>query len=171
MIGQGSLAHLDDRPQCRLPQRQRMLAERTRGSGDPYAGIGPSPLAIGEGGVLYGTVANDGNTSCTTFPGGCGTVFAVHPPSSPGGSWGFKTIYSFTGGNDGANPSGGVVIAENGELFGTASQGGASGYGTIFSLTPPKTPLASWTEAPLYSFPGSPGNPGSGETVKRCFGP
>src|ERR1035438_338107 len=132
------------------------------GSGDPYAGIGPSPLAIGEGGVLYGTVANDGNTSCTTFPGGCGTVFAVHPPSSPGGSWGFKTIYSFTGGNDGANPSGGVVIAENGELFGTASQGGASGYGTIFSLTPPKTPLASWTEAPLYSFPGSPGNPGSG---------
>jgi hypothetical protein len=138
------------------------------GSGDHYPDIGPSPLALSASGALYGTLAYGGNTSCTTFPGGCGSVFVVDPPSSPGGPWGFRTIYSFTGGNDGGNPSGGLVIASNGDLIGTASQAGAAGYGTIFALTPPTSSGGAWTETTLYSFPaGSPGNPGSGV----IFGP
>ena len=89
-------------------------------------------------------MAQGGNPSCsTTYLSGCGTVFAVAPPSSPGGPWVFRTLYSFTCGNDGSNPSG-VVIGKNGGLVGTASLGGPSVYnGTVFSLIPPDSPGGS----------------------------
>src|ERR1039458_426276 len=105
------------------------------------SGVSPSGVVIGKDGVLYGVMAQGGNPSCsTTHLSGCGTVFAVAPPSSPGGPWVFRTLYSFTGGNDGSNPSG-VVIGKNGGLVGTASLGGPSVYnGTVFSLTPPDSP-------------------------------
>src|ERR1035438_3765774 len=57
-----------------------------------------SPLVIGCGGVLYGT----------TYYGGAsndGTVFAVSPPPSTGGSWRETQIHVFTGGTDGLEPT------------------------------------------------------------------
>jgi uncharacterized repeat protein (TIGR03803 family) len=45
-----------------------------------------------------------------------------------------KMIYSFTGGNDGAEPVGGLA-AVHGVLHGTAECGGADRAGTIFALT------------------------------------
>jgi uncharacterized repeat protein (TIGR03803 family) len=41
-------------------------------------------------------------------------------------------------------------------LYGATSGGGTSGYGTVFSLTPPASPGGAWTESVLYSFKGSP---------------
>ena len=124
------------------------------------SGVSPSGVVIGKDGVLYGVMAQGGNPSCsTTYLSGCGTVFAVAPPSSPGGPWVFRTLYSFTGGNDGSNPSG-VVIGKNGGLVGTASLGGPSVYnGTVFSLTPPDSPGGSWTETTVtvsLAYPTAP---------------
>jgi uncharacterized repeat protein (TIGR03803 family) len=56
--------------------------------------------------------------------------------------------YSFDGGADGAYPNGGLVRDAEGNLYGTANQGGAYNYGTIFKITT----LAQFTV--LYSFPG-----------------
>ena len=128
-------------------------------------------LAIGSGPegplVLYGTTYVGGAGPCTLYryPPGCGTVFSLTPPSSPSGAWTETVLHNFTSGNDGANPNAGVVIGENGVLYGTTQYGGpwsidalagALGYGTVFSLTPPTAtlfgPEGTWTEAVLYDF-------------------
>ena len=68
---------------------------------------------------------------------GLGTVFAVNTDGT-----GFTNLYDFTGGSDGANPVGGLIISSN-TLHGTARYGGTSGNGTVFSLSlPPLPPVA-----------------------------
>ena len=51
----------------------------------------------------------------------------------------FTTLHSFTG-SDGANPAAGLILTNN-TLYGTASGGGSSGYGTVFSLSLPRPQL------------------------------
>lgn len=62
-----------------------------------------------------------------------------------------KVLYSFNPGNgtDGFGPFSGVVY-KKGSLYGTTSQGGAYGWGTVFEITP------EGTEKVLYGFEGSP---------------
>ena len=117
---------------------------------------GISALAIGSGGVLYGTTPYGGTASvplCQFPPVGCGTVFSLTPPTSPGGAWTEATIYNFTGGNDGAFPAG-VVVGTGGVLYGMASNAGPSSAGVVFALTPPAGAQAAsggaWTESVLY---------------------
>jgi hypothetical protein len=50
-------------------------------------------LAIGTGGVLYGTTSAGAGT-CFPYPG-CGTVFSLAPPASPGGAWTESVLHSF----------------------------------------------------------------------------
>jgi uncharacterized repeat protein (TIGR03803 family) len=45
------------------------------------------------------------------------------------------TLYSFTGGNDGASPEAGLVQGSDGDFYGSTFQGGTKGFGTIFRLT------------------------------------
>ena len=59
-----------------------------------------------------------------------------------------KVLYDFKGSTDGGRPYAGVISA-NGTLYGTASYGGASGNGAVFSLNP-----ATGAEATVYSFRG-----------------
>ncbi len=113
---------------------------------DPVAGV-----VIGPGGVLYGTTYQGGNYSCS-YANGCGTVFRLVPPASPGGAWTETILHTFTGGNDGANPQAGVTIGQDGVLFGTTEGGGANGGGTVFALIPPSSAGEPWTETVLYSF-------------------
>jgi uncharacterized repeat protein (TIGR03803 family) len=61
-------------------------------------------------------------------------------------------LYTFTGGSDGGQPSGGLVANSSGALFGVTTTGGTGGGGTVFELTPPTTPGNPWTFAVLYSF-------------------
>ena len=50
-------------------------------------------------------------------------------------------------------PMAGVVIGAEGVLYGTTTAGGNSGgWGTVYSLTPPTSPQAAWTEHVLHSF-------------------
>ena len=116
-------------------------------------------LVLSSTGVLYGTTYQGGTS-------GWGTVFQMTPPATPGNPWTETVLYSFTGGNDGANPLGGLVIGKNNVLFGTTSQGGASGYGTAFALTPPASGGA-WTLTVLHSFAGGTdgANPEAGLTL------
>jgi len=111
-------------------------------------------VAIGKGGVLFGTTFNGGTANA-------GTVFSLTPPPIPGGTWTESVLYSFTG-KDGYEPSAGVVIGSGGEIYGTTSAGGFfwmvggtysfAGTGTVFNLTPPASPGGSWTERLLISF-------------------
>jgi len=70
----------------------------------------------------------------------------------------FTTLYSFEGGNDGAQPQAGLVVGQDGSIYSTTVSGGAFGMGTVFQLTPPATEGAAWTETVLYSFQGPPGD-------------
>jgi uncharacterized repeat protein (TIGR03803 family) len=57
-------------------------------------------------------------------------------------------LYSFQGGTDGVKPSGGLIRDASGNFYGTTEQGGASGMGTVFGVTP------DGTETVLHSFAG-----------------
>jgi len=46
-----------------------------------------------------------------------------------------NVVYSFKGGSDGANPQAGLINV-NGTIYGTTMNGGTSGMGTVFSITP-----------------------------------
>ena len=82
-----------------------------------------APLIVGSDGNFYGVTLKGG-----TFNEG--TVFQLTKKGA------LKIIYSFGGtGSDGLNPTGGLLQAADGKLYGTAYWGGASGQGTIFSLT------------------------------------
>ena len=106
-------------------------------------GDGGSPVAglILSGNTLYGTTEAGGQS-------GDGTVFAINTDGT-----GFTNLYSFTGGNDGANPQAGLILSAN-TLYGTAPSGGNSGYGTVFAINTDGTGFTN-----LYSFTG--GNDGS----------
>jgi uncharacterized repeat protein (TIGR03803 family) len=77
-------------------------------------------------GDLYGT---------TMFGGayGNGTIFKLDAAGN------FTTVYSFTGGSDGARPASGVIVDSKGNIFGTASAGGSGGMGTLFVIAAPTT--------------------------------
>jgi uncharacterized repeat protein (TIGR03803 family) len=51
----------------------------------------------------------------------------------------YQTLYSFTGGSDGASPRSGLVMDAAGTLYGTTPKGGASNLGTLFKLAPDGT--------------------------------
>lgn len=104
---------------------------RFTGPGD---GSGPGGGLVGFHGKLFGNTLSGGTGSCSFA--GCGTIFSLTPPASAGGAWTETVLYSFTGGTNGASPSGSLAVDSNGVLYGTTQEGGASGYGTVFSLTP-----------------------------------
>jgi uncharacterized repeat protein (TIGR03803 family) len=116
--------------------------------GAPEAG-----LTMSSGGELFGTTETGGAS-------GWGTVFEMIP--GKGGTWTEKTLYSFTGGADGANPVSKLVITANNVLYGTTYNGGANGYGAVFELAPKTGGI--WAQTVLHSFAsGSDGaNPATG---------
>jgi len=77
--------------------------------------------------TLYGTAYQGGDW-------GYGTVFGVNTEGV-----GLAYLYSFTGGTNGANPIGGLILSSN-TLYGTTELGGSSGNGTAFSLPLPPLP-------------------------------
>ena len=99
---------------------------------NPYAG-----LVQGSDGNFYGTTAGGGTN------GDAGTVFKI----SANGA--LTTLYSFTGGNDGANPQAGLVQGSDGNFYGTTADGGTNGGdGTVFKIS------ATGALTTLYSFTG-----------------
>jgi uncharacterized repeat protein (TIGR03803 family) len=91
--------------------------------------------------VIFDTA---GNLDATTDS----TVFELTPSSS---GWSEKTLYTFSGGNDGEGPVGGLIFDASGNLYGTTSFAGSGSGGTVFELTPSQ---GGWTFHLLQSFPG-----------------
>jgi uncharacterized repeat protein (TIGR03803 family) len=87
-------------------------------------------MVFGTNGELYGT----------TYEGGLadglynqGTIFRISRSGS------YEILHLFTGAadtGDGENPTAGLTLASNGDFYGTTEFGGASGFGTIFKMTP-----------------------------------
>ena len=120
----------------------------------PYGSVVIGYRASGQM-VLYGTTIYGGSGSCLNGPNaGCGTVFSLTPPHSPGSPWTEAVLHNFAGGpSDGANAQSSLIIVAD-VLYGTTSAGGLSNDGTVFSLTPPHSPGGEWTAAVLHSFAG-----------------
>ncbi|HXM43698.1 MAG TPA: choice-of-anchor tandem repeat GloVer-containing protein [Bryobacteraceae bacterium] len=108
-------------------------------------GSGPTPLTVGEGGVLYGATASGGGY-------GYGTIYSLTPPALPGGSWTHSVLYSFQGGSDGEEPGTRLTIGSGGVLYGTTGNCYSACVAVVYSLTPPSSPGAQWTFAVLASF-------------------
>ena len=108
-------------------------------------GVGPSRLVQGSDGYFYGTTYAGGTNN--VLPGGCGTVFKI---SSNGA---LTSLYSFTGGNDGAYPHG-LVQGNDGNFYGMTVDGGLGGVGTVLRLTmlPGPTYAATATATVVNDF-------------------
>jgi uncharacterized repeat protein (TIGR03803 family) len=66
-------------------------------------------------------------------------------------------LYSFSGENDGGAPFAGMIFDKEGKLYGTTTQGGVGGVGTVFELTPSSN---GWDQTTLYNFTGGAGGGG-----------
>jgi uncharacterized repeat protein (TIGR03803 family) len=104
-------------------------------------GAGPSGLVFDTQGNLDGTTSvGTGGKGC--YEGlGCGTVFQLRPIT---GGWSYSLLYSFTGGSDGGQAgTGGLILDQQGNLYGTTTNGGNLadcsvylGCGVVFKIAP-----------------------------------
>ena len=101
-------------------------------------GSGPSDLVFDQSGNLYGATYSGGS-------GGGGTVYELVRSSN---GWTFTLLHSLSGA---AGPVGRLTIDTAGNLYGTAREDGAYGWGSIFKLTPGS---GGWTYTDLYDFAG-----------------
>ncbi len=93
-------------------------------------------LIFDSAGNLYGTTYYGGAGGCNLFGTlGCGTVFELTPDAH--GKWTETILHSFSDkGGDGNYPFAGLTLDSTGNLYGTTSEGGKSGAGTLFEITP-----------------------------------
>lgn len=119
-----------------------------------YDGASPTgQLVQSSNGNIYGATAGGGvynNEGC--LANGCGTLFKI----TTGGS--LTTLYKFCtedpSCNDGEGPYGGMLLATNGELYGTTSGGGLDGNGLIFQMSPTGNPKNLYNFCPEHSCAG-----------------
>ncbi|MBU6400337.1 MAG: hypothetical protein KGS61_08465, partial [Verrucomicrobia bacterium] len=100
-------------------------------------------LTFGTDGALYGTCYTGSPSGL-----GNGAVFRVNPDGT-----GFAVLHSFAVGDrlanglfgnaDGAEPYAGLTLGQDGASYGTASEGGGAGFGTIFKLMISSGPFIS----------------------------
>ncbi len=81
---------------------------------------------------------------------GGGTAFELSPNGA--GGWTETVAYSFGNSTDGQNPQAGLVSDGSGNFYGTTTNGGANGSGTIFQLSPNNGRCCR--EMPVYNFSG-----------------
>lgn len=110
------------------------------------------PGGSGDGANPHGTLVFDksGNMYGTTLNGGsynAGSVFQLTPSN---GGWSESVIYTFNG-QIGSNPYAGVILDNNGNLYGTTYGGGANNAGVVFELTQSG---GTWTIQSIHTFGG-----------------
>jgi uncharacterized repeat protein (TIGR03803 family) len=96
---------------------------------------GSSPagaLILGADGNFYGTTNGGGQS-------GFGTVYRLTPEGTETILWNFGDVP-----NDGQNPQAGLLLANDGNFYGTTFNGGSAGMGTVFRVTPDGTESVLW---------------------------
>jgi uncharacterized repeat protein (TIGR03803 family) len=109
----------------------------------------------GDGKNPYGGVAFDGNANLfgTTVAGGTGPICAG---DGCGVAWelnasGESVLHSFTGGDDGYGPGGGLTMDVKGNFYGTTPDGGSHYSGVVYELSQHK---GSGHERVIHAFDG-----------------
>ncbi len=120
-------------------------------------------LIAGPQGKLYGTLIGGFEVKAG--------VFELTPPPSAGKPWVYRILYSFpTKTLDGSQLAGPIAVGRFGEIYGTTENGGASGLGEIFKLSPPASASGRWTktgsDAPFAAL----GAPAAGGAVVASNG-
>ena len=87
------------------------------------------------GPIATPTLDGAGNLYGAAFGGGAHAPGAIFELTFSDGSWNYVPLHYFTG-LDGQYPFGGVRFDAAGNLYGTASSGGAFGGGVVFEITP-----------------------------------
>jgi uncharacterized repeat protein (TIGR03803 family) len=132
-LGCGTVFKLD-----RNGKEKEKLLYRFTGTPDGFFPV--APLIQDTAGNFYGTTEEGGNS------GGLGTVFKID------GNGGETVLYNFSGRTDGCGPHGGLIQDSAGNFYGTAEQGGTSGfcvgYGVVFKVD------SVGRQTVLYSFRG-----------------
>ena len=95
-----------------------------KGGKDGYLPNGD--LVFDSAGNLYGATMFGGGfgTTCNPFYQYCGAIFELSPPKTKGGKWKEKVLHGFKGGEDGANPNGGLVLDKGNHLRNNSIGGG-----------------------------------------------
>lgn len=91
-------------------------------------------LIVGADGALYGTTLQGGDSNR-------GTVYRITTSGTLTTLYSFSDLGAFNSrgvatNSTGANPRAGLLLGADGNYYGTTYQGGASGYGTVFRMTP-----------------------------------
>jgi uncharacterized repeat protein (TIGR03803 family) len=117
------------------PHGSEVLAYSFKGGSNGFL---PNPgLVRDAAGNIYGTTQQ----FIGLVPG---TLFKLSPTISET----VLLLFNSTTGFDGETPQSGVIVDASGNLYGTASEGGASGQGLVYKLDP------TGSETVLYSFAG-----------------
>jgi uncharacterized repeat protein (TIGR03803 family) len=109
----------------------------TNDGASPTAGLveGPVPVSapVVNGGIQFSPVLSFYGTTSGGGSAGKGTIYEI---TSQGG---MTILHSFGDGSvvhDGAVPYSSLVMGVDGNFYGTTSQGGSAGKGTVFKITP-----------------------------------
>lgn len=95
-----------------------------------FSGNGPGPvstLTMDSAGNLYGV----------TYLLGAHNFGNVFKLTRNGNTWSYSSLYDFTGGTDGGQPFGQVILDSAGNIYGTTTGGGTTGNGVVFEITQP----------------------------------
>ncbi len=89
----------------------------------------PSGGLLDKKGNFFGTTFYGGidNSTCSL---GCGVIYEISAEGK------YSVLYSFTGANDGWDPSGFLAEDSAGNIYGAAMDGGSGSNGVIYQITP-----------------------------------
>jgi uncharacterized repeat protein (TIGR03803 family) len=145
---------------------QGVLTTLVSDQANPAAG-----LIVANDGLLYGMASAGGGL------GGFGSVFKMTTN-------GALTTFAVLDGTNGGNPQSGLVLAPDGNFYGTSPEGGTNSLGNIFRVTPtgivtslvsfdfgafgglPSAGLTLWPDGNLYGLTPFGGNAGLGTVFK-----
>lgn len=98
-------------------------------------------LARDAAGNLYGVTTYGGDPSCRPRNDACGVIYKLSKDGT------FTVLHAFKG-TDGDTPNGNLAVDRAGNLYGTTTEGGSHGAGTVYKVN------AHGKETVLYNFLG-----------------
>ena len=116
-----------------------------QGTGFTAGPDGVNPVA----GVVFDAEGNLYGTCDYGGPANLGAVFELSPNGD--GTWTETVLHTFSGGSDGGHPYAGVILDQQGNLYGT-TQGTTGSNGTVYKLS--RGSNGHWSETILYAFRG-----------------